>query len=44
MLPYTAVGVAHHALEEINPEGDTVLIIGTHRDWSVCVRARYDLK
>ena len=25
-----AVGVAHQAVEEINPEGDSVLIMGTY--------------
>jgi len=32
-----AVGVAHQALEEINPEGDTVLIMGIDFFLSACI-------
>ena len=32
-----AVGVAHQALEEINPEGDPVLIMGIDFFLSACI-------
>ena len=31
----TAVGVAHQAVEEISPEGDSVLIMGTYMDCTI---------